>query len=342
MTHDHGGDVYTFKKRPLDFSTGVNPLGMPLEAMEALQEDFSSYPDPHCRSLAAALSENLRIPKEWLLFGNGAADLIWRIVLSLKPKKSLLIEPSFSEYRLALIFMGCEIQTHFLLEERSFSLSDKILAEISPDLDLIFICNPNNPTGNAHNPALLEEISGLAKKYEIFLVVDECYLPFSGLPSCVRLLENPWVAALGAFTKTYALAGLRLGYMLSSCESLLEGVYSSGPCWSVSSAAQAAGEACLGASGFLEKSAAYVKGEREWLDLRLRELGLQVFPSVSSFLLAKAPKGLCQGLLEKGILVRDCGSFPGLDSSYIRIGAKKREQNETLCKAIQEVLWEKR
>jgi threonine-phosphate decarboxylase len=341
IAYDHGGDIYGFEKAPLDFSTSVNPFGMPLEARKALADGidgFSAYPDPFCRKLRRALSISLDLPQEWILCGNGAADLIWRLCLSLRPKRALLLAPCFSEYAKALSFCGCNTERHYLLSSNGFALDESVLSKLDESLDLMFICQPNNPTGTLIERKLLERIIGKAEELKITVAVDECFLKLCGGQSCAGLLENAEnLIILDAFTKTYAMAGLRLGFAISRNASLLNGMMSAGQCWGVSSAAQAAGEACLGACGYLEKSQVFIKEERTWLAKELESLNIKVYASCANFLLIESDMPLKNVLLEKNILIRACADFPGLDDSHFRIGIRRHCDNLILAKTLKEV-----
>ena len=176
----HGGDRYG-KTGMLDFSENVNPLGLPDSVKEALcasVSEFAYYPDPFCRDLKTALAKAEQIPKEWICFGNGAADLIYRAAFALKPKKALLPAPTFSEYEEALRKIGCQCSFHFLQEAEQFRLTDRILNEIQPDLDWLVLCSPNNPTGWTVGQERLIRIAQKCLDCGVTLLLDECFLPF--------------------------------------------------------------------------------------------------------------------------------------------------------------------
>ena len=225
MKLTHGGDIYTykemFKREALDYSANINPLGMPRGVKEALIESIDSwanYPDPLCRKLKYDLAENEKVDNEYIILGNGAADIIFRLVYALKPKKAIVLAPTFSEYEEALTSVECKVQYHYLKEEDGFLLRDDFIECISDEIDMVFICNPNNPTGELVSIELLEKILKRCREKDVMLVMDECFNDFIEEPERYTmknyLKENKNLFILKAFTKIYAMAGLRLGYGL--------------------------------------------------------------------------------------------------------------------------------
>ena len=338
---DHGGDVYALPKMPLDFSVNTNPLGMPKPVLHALRgsvESFVRYPDPYCRELTAALALHEGVPGEWILCGNGAADLLYRLCYALRPRRALVCAPTFSEYGRALAQVGCQIEEHSLLPENGFALTAAIGRQITPGLHLLFLCQPNNPTGRLIPQDVLSRVLSLAAQNGTYVVVDECFLDFTTAPSCKRFLrEMPGLIVVKALTKTYALAGLRLGYLLTSDAALRERVSMAGACWSVSVPAQTAGVAALGCADWQERTRALVAQERAFLAESLSALGITVFPGDANFLLVRSEQPLYSPLLERGILVRSCASFAGLDESYTRVAVKTRQENMRLLQAVKEM-----
>ncbi|MDR2899852.1 MAG: aminotransferase class I/II-fold pyridoxal phosphate-dependent enzyme, partial [Clostridiales bacterium] len=147
---DHGGDIYTNPNVSMDFSVNTNPLGMPDEVTDALITrvcEFERYPDTKCAELISKISRHENIPVAQILCGNGAADLIYRLCTATLPKTALLCAPTFSEYERALRSVGCEISYHELKEEDGFDVTDDITKKFNAGLDILFLCNPNNPTG---------------------------------------------------------------------------------------------------------------------------------------------------------------------------------------------------
>jgi threonine-phosphate decarboxylase len=206
---------------------------------------------------------------------------------------------------------------------------------------MAFLCNPNNPTGRLIAPELLADILRRCRELRILLVMDECFLPFTPAESLAANLGTSLVV-LKAFTKTFSMAGLRLGYILAADAALISAVADTGQCWSVSAPAQAAGLAALECTDWVEQSRVIIDTEREFLARELEDAGFKVFDSDANFLLFRSDASLKEELIRKGILIRNCGNFHGLDEHYYRVCVKQREQNERLMAAIREVLHEQK
>ena len=340
--YEHGGDIYGRYDIQLDFSVNTNPLGMPESVKRAVSShigEFEHYPDPQCRALTAALAAQHCIEPDSVLCGNGAADLIFRICAALNPRNVLTLSPAFSEYERSASLFGGKILEFRLDEQNAFALTESILDALSPKVDMLFLCNPNNPTGRLANPALLRHIAKKCKQSGIYLVMDECFIDFSDGESMIPLLKtHPHLMILRAFTKLYAMAGLRLGYLLCADTKLLAEVGRFSQTWSVSVPAQTAGLMALWEIGWTEKTRRVVRKERVYMTEALTKLGLSVLPSDANFLLVKSTAPLYEPLQKRGILVRSCANFTGLGRQYIRIGVKTRNKNEALLSAISEVL----
>lgn len=338
--YDHGGDVYGADRPALDFSISLNPMGPPpgvLEAARAAMLDWNRYPDPKCRALRQAAARRDGVPEEFLLFGNGASDLIDRFLRALRPRRALLPAPTFSEYRRGLEGIGCEIEEFFLDKENDFTVSEGILNAVRPGADLVFLCDPNNPTGRRMEPELLRALLDRCRAVGAFLAVDQCFLELTGGDPhrLTEQLSGGGLLLLRALTKSYALAGLRLGYALCGEEALLDRMAAAGPPWAVSVPAQAAGEIALQQfSRWPKDSLGAIRRGREQLAAGLTGLGLWVCPGDGNFLLFRGPEDLGRRLLEREhILVRDCSDYSGLGPGWFRVGVRTEEENERLLTA---------
>jgi len=347
----HGGDIYSKRdipqnKKLIDFSANVNPLGMPLAAKRAIIDNiynFSSYPDPLCRDLIDKISKYENIPAEYIVCGNGAADIIYRIASALKPKMALLTAPTFSEYKESLKTVDSSIRYHYLLENDEFNLDKSIFDKLESDVDIMFLCNPNNPTGIQIEKEMVLKIASQCKSNKIVLVVDECFIEFlenSQDYSIVNKLgdfEN--VIVIKAFTKIYAMAGIRLGYGICSNKDIIDRIYNAGQPWNVSVVAQKCGIAVLKETEYVRQTKMIIKQNREYLMAELRLLGLKLFESKANYILFKSKNKLLHRELEKyGILIRPCNNYMGLDDTYFRIAVKAREDNEYLIKSLERIL----
>lgn len=346
----HGGDIYSKRdipenKKLIDFSANVNPLGMPQAVKRAIIDNidaFSNYPDPLCRDLIDEISIHENVPKEYIACGNGAADIIYRITATIKPKIALLPAPTFSEYEQSLKIVNSSIRYHHLLENEGFILDERILDKLSPDVDLMFLCNPNNPTGIPIKKEIVLKIAYHCKKNNTVLVVDECFIDFledTHEYSIARELSNlKNVIVLKAFTKIYAMAGIRLGYCLCSDNEIIDRIYNQGQPWNVSVIAQKCGVAALKETDYVKKTKKIIKQNREYLIKNLRLLGFEVFDAKANYILVKSENKLLQSELEKeGILIRSCANYVGLNGSYFRIAVKSEADNEFLLKNLKKV-----
>lgn len=342
----HGGDRYG-KKEMLDFSENVNPLGLPKSVKKALcasAEEFAYYPDPYCRDLKTALAQTEQIPEEWICFGNGAADLIYRAAFALKPEKALLLAPTFSEYEQALNNIGCQCSFHFLKEAEQFRLTDGILEKIQPDLDWLVICSPNNPTGWTAGHVLLIRIAQKCLDCGVTLLLDECFLPFVDQPEKETLKNEleifPNVLLLGAFTKIYGMAGLRLGWLFCSSKKTLTRLEQYAPPWNVSAPAQIAGITALQDREYLTCSLELVQTERQRLSIALQGFGATLYGSQADYLFFKWEQcpDLDHLLEAQGILIRSCRNYRGLGNSFYRIGIKTPEKNQCLLETLQKIV----
>ena len=337
----HGGDTYGLGN-VVDFSASLNPLGMPVQVVRALKvaaASFEAYPDPLCRDLTTALAQREDVSGERIVVTAGASDAFSRIAAVLKPHKALVCSPCYSGYEQALHPYWPRVVHHSLVARENFDVTERILDYIEPDIDLIFLCTPNNPTGRTLSRELLCKILRTAARWGSYVVVDECYIDFTVEHSCVSLLERyPNLIVVKAFTKMYAMAGFRLGYCLCGRDDLAARIREAGDPWAVSSPAQVGGLAALEVSGYLDLTRDYVAEQRTVLEDGLRDLGALVIPSEANFILFQSPSPLYDELLERGFVIRRCANFRGLDDMWYRIAVRTRDQNARLLAAMAEVL----
>lgn len=344
----HGGDWAGYQAQygqdALDFSANVSPLGLPegvAKAITAALATADRYPDPLCRALRAKLAVHETVPAEHILCGNGAADLIFRLVWAAKPRTALLPAPTFAEYAAALETAGCTVRRHFLRESEDFAVTEAFVSAVDEHTDMVFLCQPNNPTGQLTPLPLVEALLHRCERCGALLVVDECFLDFlpqSEVLSAKKLLASPNLIILKAFTKLYGMAGVRLGYCLGSNIALLDKMQAAGQPWAVSSLAQAAGLAALDETAYVARVQALIAQQRPILRDGLRALGLRVLDGSANYLLFQAPETLGDALRQRGIVLRSCGNYPGLDGSWYRTAVRTAPENQQLLKTLQEVL----
>ncbi len=336
----HGGDVY---RHPgvLDFSSNINPLGTPESVIRAAcdsMREISCYPDVLQEKLLAALSDYEQVPAERLICGNGAAEIIFSFVHAIGPDRALVTAPSFAEYEGALRAAGCEIAYYDLDESGGFVLTEAFLDALTPDLDMAFLCNPNNPTGCTIDPELMEKILERCRDHSIWLMVDECFQDFIDEPHSLtvkdRLDACPQLFILKAFTKRYAVPGIRLGYGLSANPELLDAMRRIVQPWNVSVPAQAAGTAALKEEAYVNEARALIREEREFLKKELSGLGYKVYDSRANYVFFRGPAGLQEKALEKQVLIRSCANYRGLSEGYYRVAVRRHEENLRLLEAL--------
>lgn len=346
-TNLHGGDVYDGEIQ-LDFSANTNPYGTPqgvLDAITAALPRVHQYPDPYCRELVKTISEFESAPKDWILCGSGAAELIYSYCEALRPGRAMELAPTFSEYSLALERVGCQVERYPLKKENYFSLTEDFLPALERSRpDVLFLCNPNNPTGQVIGLPLLEKILDVCEEQGTCLFVDECFLDLSddGVSLKSHLGEHPNLFILKAFTKSYGMAGVRLGYCLCAQGQLLEEMSHTVQPWNVSTLAQSAGVAALHERAFLQRTRALIPVERQWLQSQLEALGFWVCPSKANYLLFQGSQDLWEQLRKQGIAIRSCGNYHGLGTGWYRIAVRLHGENECLIRAMKEVCtWQK-
>ena len=345
----HGGDWAGYRaefgRDAMDFSANVSPLGLPAgvaAAITAALPTADRYPDPLCRELRAKLTAAEGVPAEQILCGNGAADLIFRLVLALRPRRALLPAPTFAEYAAALDTVGCTIMRFMLDEANDFAVTEAFINAVTPEIDLVFLCQPNNPTGQVTPPALVEKMLRRCVACGAVLVVDECFLDFlparDELTAKMLLHDTPNLIVLKAFTKLYAMAGVRLGYALCSNAALLDKMRAAGQPWAVSSLAQAAGVAALQETAYADAVRTLIETQRPRLAAGLRTLGLRVVDGQANYLLFNAPADFGGKLRRRGAVVRSCANYPGLDATWYRTAVRTEKENAALLKIMREVL----
>ena len=352
MQNEHGGDIYR-NKTELDFSICVNPLGMPGKAMEAAMEGLtrcSAYPDTEAAELREAIAAFLNaqaadkkalVNADMILPGNGAAELIYALTGALSPSEVILLDPGFSEYEAAADTAHAKVRPAHLWRSEGFRWTKRVLREILDKIDsvgnntcssLLFLCNPNNPTGYYIPEADLRMIAKRCEDAGVCLCVDECFLPFADSKASMLpyIREFPHLMVLRAFTKIYAMAGLRLGYLVSSDLPLLQEIRRRIQPWNVSIPAQMAGVKALSDRDYLNRTRELMRDEKAYL-LKELENGLtkEIYGHDANYIFFRAEPGLKETLLTEGILIR---AFDIAGGSYYRIGIRTHEENAELVR----------
>lgn len=337
----HGGDVY---RHPgvIDFSSNVYPEGTPEQIKKALKEaaeQVFQYPDIVQEQLLKRLSEYEKRDSRQIVLGNGAAELIFACVQALRPKKAMLVVPTFSEYEIALNSVNCEIVYYHLSDD--FRLTNHILSSLTEDLDLVFLCNPNNPTGIPIDSDLLQQIGDVCREKHIFIVIDECFQEFLETKHQFDfksvMTEEDRVIIIKSFTKLFAIPGVRLGYLTASRFDICKRIRKLIQPWNLSVFAQVAGITALDIIEEQKEKILWIHEERSYVKMELEKLGYRVWNSKANYLFFYSERPLYEKALKAGFLIRDCSNYNGLQSGYYRIVIRRREENERLLEWLRQL-----
>jgi threonine-phosphate decarboxylase len=346
MINGHGGNIFDKATELgcdpmdiLDMSSNVNPLGPMPGLMKHLHEHLDriiALPEAGAGGIIRAFSRLHGIDPEKVLAGNGTTQLIYTLPVALKIRQALILGPTYSDYADACRMHGVDFR-FALSDEKTFFCHALDGMDIASS-DAVFICNPNNPTGTLI-PS--ETISSLCQRYpDIRFIIDESYLPFVPEGQAKSLIGSslPNIIVLNSMSKIFRIPGLRIGFVAAHPD-ITEKIRRYMLPWSVNTLAQAAVNYLMTqkqeVSEFIEKTRTYLEGERQFFMTDLESApGIRLFPSTTSFILAKLDKltaeAVSRHLLKYRILIRDCGNFQGLSSRFIRISLKTRNVNQIL------------
>ena len=351
----HGGNIYKLqregKKDILDYSSNINPLGVPESLKKAVSENFSvltRYPDINYTELRESIGKYNNIESENIIAGNGATEVLFLYIKALKPKKVLIAAPTFAEYERAVKNAECEIDFFELKEEDNFILNKDEFIQKAKNYNLAVICNPNNPTGKFISKEIIFEINENLKKSGTKLFIDECFIEFiSGWEEKTSVLfksENIFI--LRALTKFFALPGLRLGYGICFDKKITEKINEMREPWSVNGFADLAGKVILNDIEYIKNTEKWILEERKYFTDSLKKIEenkkIKIYETETNFILIKllemTSEEFKSRMEEKNILVRNASNFKFLDNSFIRLTIKDREKNKKVIEAVREVL----
>ena len=352
----HGGNVHKiFREKNLeeilDYSSNINPFGVPESFKKSVIENFdliTRYPDPDYFKLKDKFASFNGVELENILVGNGATELIFLYMKALNPKKTLVVSPTFAEYERAVKVSGGEIEYFQLLEEDEFELDLLRLEErLKGKYDLLVICNPNNPTGKRISSSKLASILEHCNKYGTHLFLDEAFIEFTegGHKNSIikETVDKKNLFVLRALTKFFAIPGLRLGYGICYNREIRENIELEREPWTVNGFAELAGLVVLDDCEYIKNSEEWIRREKLYMYRTLEKLpGVKTYKTETNFILVKLLKGDSKSLgkvfLERGILVRDASNFKYLDSSFIRLAIKDRENNKRVIETLGDIL----
>ncbi len=341
MEYLHGGDVFD-KNIIADFSVNINPLGMPdMAKREALRgiDECNTYPDYKNRVLRHAIAEEYNVPEESVICGCGADGVIFDMVRTLMPQRGLIAAPTFQEYERAMTACGTQVVNVYLKEDE-FTLGNDFTDSIIKERpQLVFVCNPNNPTGIVNDKKTMKSILDACISVDAWLVVDECFLGFTSEASMVEYTDRyNRLIVLNAFTKLYAMPGLRAGYAICKNTAFISAVNDKRQCWNLSQAAEYAAAAALKDKEYVIKTRKYIDAERERLEEALAGLGLKVYKASANYIMIYSDRDIYAECLKRGILIRDCSNYKGLKKGYYRVAVNDKENNNLLIQVLSEVL----
>ena len=378
----HGGNIYkVFReknlKEILDYSSNINPYGIPESLKSRIIENLEileRYPDPDYVELREKLAHLNKVDMSDIVLGNGATEIIFLFMKVINPKKILIVSPTFGEYERAVkavgtfrnsIDLSCsddnknienkkiEIEYFELKESDDFNLNiGNLKNELEKKYDLLIICNPNNPTGKFLKLAQTEEILKGCNKYDTKLFIDEAFIEFlaDGMKeSIINTEENKKnLFVTRAFTKFFAIPGLRLGYGMYFDKELEQKISEKKEPWSVNNIAEMAGLTVLDDTEYIEKTLKWITKEKIYMYEKLNEIsGIKVYETEVNFITGKIDEKLfSEGLnvkilrkkmLEQGILIRDASNFKFLDERFFRLAIKDRESNDRVIEVLKEI-----
>lgn len=334
--------------RILDFSSNINPLGFPASVTTLLRQDIGTiacYPDTHSTNLRKVLAPRIGVTTRNIIVGNGSTELIYLLPRVFKPRSALILQPTFTEYQASLLSSGCALRFLPLKERYSFRVDLDEMIPLLPEIDILYVCNPNNPTGVLLKKEALKSLIVEAGKRDVVVVVDESFMDFSGADSLAEeSVKSDKLIVLNSMTKFYGIPGLRLGYLVAHGKTV-ERINKHKEPWSVNVLAQRIGSACLKDNAFCARTRQFVSRERHYLYTQLNALeGIKAYDSSANFLLSKIVKNgltsteVYNALAREGILIRDCRSFKGMGTKFIRLAVKQRKQNNRLIKALKSIV----
>jgi threonine-phosphate decarboxylase len=349
----HGGNVHKYNQKMLDFSSNINPLGVPESFKYALQhniEEFTKYPDIDYVELRKAIGEYLGIVNiEHVVTGNGAVELLYRAIQHSGKRKLVGLKPTFSEYSKAAMLKGLEYCSIDAYDSEYQSIDiDKILSATCKD-SAVIICNPNNPTGTLIKKKEILQLAEGLQAINALLILDEAFMEFTeNYPQNSMLdqldkFEN--LIIIKAATKFFGMPGIRLGYAMSNNPSLLIKIKESMEPWNVNTAAVIAGCTVLKDVDYISCSKSWIASERTYMFDALNNIhGIKVYPSAANFHLIKLLRGnmdawqLKERLLEKRILIRTPEGFAGLNGQFVRLAIKDRHSNMILIEELEKIV----
>lgn len=348
----HGSDLekiadyyHLSKENIVLFGANVNPLGLSGQVKKDLAahlDVISSYPDRNYTDLKKAIASYTGTSAEHIVVGNGSTELISLLISQRAPKKALLLGPTYSEYARELNLVGGTLEYYNLKEEQDFRLDISDLTDtLKSDIDLLIICNPNNPTSSAISTADMKKLLTVCRSLGIFVMIDETYIEFApegtSLSAVSLVPEFDNFMVIRGVSKFFAAPGLRFGYGLTSNQAFLQTLLTHQNPWSLNSVGAYAGERMLKDTDYIKKTWTLIDSERTRMCTKLSGLDtVKIYPAYANFVLVRILKeGLTsfdvfEKAIHQNLMIRDCSSFESLNGEYVRFCIMNPEDNDRL------------
>ena len=353
--HFHGSDlekiekIYNIKKEDIvSFSANVNPLGISSKLRNGIASKIdciTSYPDRDYVSLRQQIAAYCETEVENIIVGNGSTELISLFIQIKHPKKALVLGPTYSEYEREISLGGGSTIYYPLKEESDFKIDIlNFIEKLTEDIDLLVLCNPNNPTSSAITSADLRHILDACKEKDIFVLVDETYIEFAEEMASItavpltRTYEN--IVILRGTSKFFAAPGLRLGYAICSNSDLMQIMNQRKNPWTINSLAVVAGNLMFTDEEYINQTKELISSERKRMyELFLSSDKFKPYKPIANFMLLKilddtTSQELFDKCIKQGLMIRDCSTFPYLSDKYIRFCFMNPSDNDRLANAL--------
>lgn len=357
--HFHGSDlelieqIYDIKKESItSFSANVNPLGISPKLREALSQhidDIAAYPDREYTALRQAISQYADCAPDSIIVGNGTTELISLMIQLKQPKKAMILGPSYSEYEREITLEGGTSLYYPLKESDNFQLNtSEFLQVLNDNIDLLVLCNPNNPTSTSISQADMRIICDCCKQHGIFVMVDETYVEFvpddKTITSVALTAYYNNLIILRGVSKFFSAPGLRLGYAITGNQDLIKEINQKKNPWTINSLADAAGKLMFSDKDYIQHTKDLIFHQRDSIFQSLSQLKeLKPYPPTANFILVKilkdgiTAKNVFEYTLKRGLMIRDCSTFPFLGNQYFRFCFMSPDKNQELLSCLREL-----